>query len=86
MVSDLAGAITGPPVNGTVEVAGPEPLGLDELVRRLFVSTGDQRSVTSDPEAGYDGAKLTDATITPTPGAEAWLAPTTVTEWLRQTA
>lgn len=59
---------------------------MDELVRRLFASTGDQRTVTPDPEAGYFGARLEDSTITPTPGANAWIAPTTLDHWLQKVA
>jgi uncharacterized protein YbjT (DUF2867 family) len=80
----LSDIITSAPLNGTVEIAGPEPLGMDELVRRLFATTGDERTVTPDPDAGYFGAKLEDATITPTPGADAWIAPTTLDQWLRE--
>ena len=57
VVSHVAEVVTAAPRNGTVEIAGPEPLGIDELVRRLFLVTGDKRSVISDPEAGYFGAK-----------------------------
>ncbi len=74
----------GEPVKGTVEIAGPEALGIDELVRRRFAVTGDQRSVTTDPESGYFGATLDDAALTPTPGADAWIAPTKLDEWLRE--
>lgn len=84
VVSRLAEVVTGAPINGTVETGGPEPLGMDELVRRLFASTGDDRTVTSDPEAGYYGAKLADSTITPTPGSGAWIAPTTLDAWLQE--
>ena len=84
VVSRVAEVVTGSPLNGTVEIAGPEPLGIDELVRRLFASTGDKRSVTTDPDAGYFGAQLDDAAITPTPGSGAWIAPTTLDEWLRK--
>lgn len=75
-----------PTLNGTIEIAGPEPLGIDELVRRLFASTGDRRTVISDPEAAYFGARLTGSAITPTPGANAWIAPTTLDDWLRDRA
>ena len=84
VAAHLSDILTGPPVNGTVEIAGPEPLGMDELIRRLFASTGDERTVTPDPDAGYFGAKLEDSTITPTPGAHAWIAPTTLDQWLRE--
>lgn len=82
VVVRLAEIVTGAPVNGTVEIAGPEALGIDELVRRRFASTGDARAVVSDPEAGYFGALLDDAALTPTPGADAWIAPTTLDRWL----
>ena len=57
---------------------------MDELVRRLFASTGDPRTVLPDPQAGYFGAVLTDASITPTPGAELWTAPTSFDVWLAE--
>ncbi len=52
---DLAGALAditvGAPVNGTLEVAGPEPLRLDELVRRVLSANKDARTVTTDVHA-----------------------------------
>ncbi|MDH6292540.1 SDR family oxidoreductase [Rhodococcus opacus] len=86
VVTRVAEVAVGAALGGTVEIAGPEPLGIDALVRRLFASTGDQRTVTTDPDAGYFGAKLDDAAITPTPGANAWIAPTTLDQWLREHA
>jgi uncharacterized protein YbjT (DUF2867 family) len=86
VVTRVAEVAVGAPLDGTIEIAGPEPLGIDALVRRLFAATGDQRTVTTDPDAGYFGAKLDDAAITPTPGANAWIAPTTLDEWLREHA
>ena len=86
VVSHVAEVVTAAPRNGTVEIAGPEPLGIDELVRRLFLVTGDKRSVISDPEAGYFGAKLDNSALTPTPGADAWIAPTTYDAWLAEKA
>lgn len=86
VVARLAEVVTGAPVGGTVEIAGPEPLGIDELVRRWLAATGDGRTVVSDPQAGYFGAVLDDAALTPTPGARAWLAPTTLDDWLADRA
>ena len=80
----VAEVAVGEPVKGTVEIAGPEALGIDELIRRQFAATGDDRTVTTDPETGYFGAKLDDAALTPTPGADAWIAPTTLDEWLAE--
>lgn len=83
VVAHLAEVVTGEPVKGTVEVAGPEALGIDELVRRFFAATGDAREVVTDPDAGYFGARLDETALTPTPGSDAWIAPTTFDEWLR---
>src|SRR6266481_741125 len=44
-----------PPVNGTVEIAGPEQFRLDELVRRRLAQLGDPREVIADPNALYSG-------------------------------
>jgi len=84
VVAHLAEVVTGPPLNGVVEVAGPEPLGVDTLVRLLFATTGDPREVRTDRHAGYFGAELDDTSLTPTPGADAWIAPTTYVRWLAE--
>ncbi|WP_058036987.1 MULTISPECIES: hypothetical protein [unclassified Rhodococcus (in: high G+C Gram-positive bacteria)] len=54
----IADAVEGAPKpqDGTVEIAEPEPLGIDELVRRLFVVTGDNRSAIFDCSAPGNGA------------------------------
>lgn len=82
VVAHLAELVTGPPADGVVEIAGPEVLGIDELVRRLFAATGDARSVVTDPAAGYFGAALDDKALVATPGAGAWIAPTSYDAWL----
>ena len=83
VVQHLAEVVTGPALDGTVEVAGPEALGLDEVVRRYLAATGDPRPVVADRGARYFGAHLDDTMLTPTPGGGAWLAPTTYDAWLR---
>ena len=59
----LADAATARPFNGTVELAGPEPIRMDEFVRRFLAAVGDARSVTADPLAGYFGTPLTDGSL-----------------------
>jgi uncharacterized protein YbjT (DUF2867 family) len=66
VLSELA---TAAPVGGRVELGGPDVLGLDEWVRRLFAATGDHRRVVSDPHALYAGAELPDDELTPGDGA-----------------
>jgi uncharacterized protein YbjT (DUF2867 family) len=65
-VADAMADITlSPPLNGTVEIAGPERLGLDDLVGRYLRATGDARAVTPDVHARYYGAELNDNSLTP---------------------
>lgn len=52
-------------VNSTVELAGPEPIRMDELVRRYLAATGDARQVTTDAQAHYFGTALDDRSLTP---------------------
>src|SRR5712671_5000206 len=53
------------PLNGTVELAGPEPIRMDELVRRFLSANRDARKVTTDVHAGYFGTAVNDQSLTP---------------------
>jgi uncharacterized protein YbjT (DUF2867 family) len=61
----LAAVAVEEPLNGTVELAGPERIRLDELVRRFLSATQDARKVTTDVHARYFGAELNDQSLTP---------------------
>lgn len=76
----VARAAQAEPVNGIVEIGGPEKVGMDELVRRGLAAHGDRRPVVSDPEAPYFGTKLTGDELTPSPDAQ--LSTTTFADWL----
>jgi uncharacterized protein YbjT (DUF2867 family) len=65
-VAELA---TASPLGGHVELGGPEKLGIDAWARRLFKTTGDERTVISDPHARYFGTELHDGELTPGDGA-----------------
>src|SRR6516162_11282614 len=54
-----------PPVNGTVEIGGPEQFRVDELVRRRLTSLKDPREVVADPNSLSPGAKLKEKTVVP---------------------
>ncbi len=86
--NDVAAALTevalAKPLNGTVEIAGPEPLPLDQLVRRLFDARRDTRGVVTDTDATYYGAPINDLSLTPGSGAR--LGPTHYADWLAQSA
>jgi uncharacterized protein YbjT (DUF2867 family) len=70
---DVAAAVAdvalGEPVDGTVEVAGPEALPLDEVARQILQVDGDQRTVVTDAGARYFGALLDDKSLVPHAGA-----------------
>ena len=78
----LADVAVGRPVNGIVELAGPEPLPIDELVRRFLSATDDARPVIADARARYFGAALHDSSLVP--GDNPRLGSTRFERWLSQ--
>jgi uncharacterized protein YbjT (DUF2867 family) len=69
VAATVAALAIGEPVNGRVELGGPEALGIDAWARRLFAATGDERSVISDPHARYFGTELRGGELTAGAGA-----------------
>jgi uncharacterized protein YbjT (DUF2867 family) len=84
VANGVARVAVGPPVNGTVEIGGPEQFRVDELVRRRLVSLKDSREVIADPNARYSGARLGERTLVP--GDDARLGATRFETWLTQPA
>ena len=82
---DVASAVctvaTGSPVNGTVEVAGPEQFRFVELIRRALSANKDQREVFADSQAKYFGAEVSERTLVP--GKNPRLGATRFDDWLR---
>jgi uncharacterized protein YbjT (DUF2867 family) len=76
----LADIAVSDPVNGIVELGGPEEFRLDELARRVLRAKNDPRPVTADRHARYFGAELEDHSLTP--GSDARIAPTRFDDWL----
>ena len=72
------------PVNGTVELAGPEAFLFDELARRVLSAKNDPRRVTTDVHARYFGAELDEHSLTP--GDNPRIAPTRFEDWLSQSS
>jgi uncharacterized protein YbjT (DUF2867 family) len=70
------------PVNGTLEIGGPEQFRLDELVRRDLAARKDPREVISDPHARYYGIQVNERALVPNEGAR--LGETRFEDWLRQ--
>jgi uncharacterized protein YbjT (DUF2867 family) len=85
---DVATAVgriaVGPPVNGIVEIGGPEQFRLDELVRRRLATLNDAREVIADPTALYSGANVGERTLVPRNNAR--LGETRFEAWLTQSA
>jgi uncharacterized protein YbjT (DUF2867 family) len=78
----LAEVAVAEPRNGTVELAGPEPIRMDELVRRFFIANGDTREVIADPNAHYYGTPLNDHSLTP--GDNPLVGATRFDDWLNR--
>jgi uncharacterized protein YbjT (DUF2867 family) len=80
----MVDAALGGPVNGMLEIAGPERVRLDELVGRLLRESKDPREVVTDTEARYFGVKLDDRSLVP--GERPRIGPTHFAEWRSRTA
>lgn len=79
-VAQAVGRIAiGSPLNGTVEVAGPERFRMDEFFREALAARHDPREVVTDPHARYFGAELGETTLVP--GSDAILAETRYSDW-----
>lgn len=76
----LADVTLADPINGTIELAGPERLSLDEFGRRYLAATKDTRKVVADIHARYFGAELDDRSLTP--GDRPRLGAIRFEEWL----
>jgi uncharacterized protein YbjT (DUF2867 family) len=76
----LADVAFAEPLNDTVEIAGPDPIRMDELVRRFLSTTDDPRKVVTDANALYYGIKVNDQSLVP--GDNPRLGSTHFAEWL----
>ncbi len=76
----MADVAVGAPVNGTIEIAGPERIPLDQLVGRFLTATQDPREVVTDAHARYFGLEVNDQSLTP--GNNARIGPTRFEDWL----
>ena len=61
----VAGVAIGRPINGVMEIAGPEEMGMDDFVRTGLAASGDERRVLTDAKAPYFGAVIDDQTLAP---------------------
>src|SRR5947207_8910461 len=82
VASEVAWVAVRPPVNGIVEIAGPEQFRLDELIRGMLKAGNDPREVIADPQARYFGIAPSERTLLP--GADPRIAETRFEDWLKQ--
>ena len=76
----VAEAALAKPLNGMFEVAGPEPIRQDDLLRQFLKATGDPRTVIADPKALYYGIKVNDQSLIP--GSHPRIGPTRFEDWI----
>jgi len=83
---DVAAAVAevalGQPINGMIEVAGPDRIRQDELVRQYLSATGDTQQVITDDKAGYFGIAVNDQSLVPRDNPQ--LGPTHYEDWLKR--
>jgi uncharacterized protein YbjT (DUF2867 family) len=77
----LAGIAVAKPLNGSVELAGPDPIPMDELVRQFLKAKGDPRTVVTDDKAHYFGTPLEERSLIP--GKNPRIAQTHFNDWLQ---
>jgi uncharacterized protein YbjT (DUF2867 family) len=80
VVNALFEVATSPPLNGAIEIAGPEAFRFDDLIRQRLRALDDAREVVADPQARYFGAELSERSIVP--GDKAQLGETRFEDWL----
>lgn len=78
----LAEVALAEPLNAIVEIAGPEKIAMDDLVRQWFQAKQDSREVVTDAKAGYFGTPVNDESLVP--GKNPRLGPTRFADWLSQ--
>jgi uncharacterized protein YbjT (DUF2867 family) len=84
VVSALAKLAVAKPLNGTIELAGPDALPFDEVVREYLAEHHDPRNVVRDEQAHYFGTSLENRSLVP--GENALLGPTHFADWLNRAA
>ena len=78
----VAEVAVGKPLGTTIDIAGPDPIRMDDFVRQYLTARHDPRNVTTDPSTGYFGTTVTDESLNP--GGNYRRAPTRFKDWLTQ--
>jgi uncharacterized protein YbjT (DUF2867 family) len=80
----VAAVAMGTPLNGRLEIAGPERLRFDEVIRRRLRARNDPRRVIADLQAAYFGAVPSEHSLVPLTGAQ--LGTVRYEDWLNAAA
>jgi uncharacterized protein YbjT (DUF2867 family) len=80
VAATLADVAIAEPLNRTIDLAGPDAIRMDELVRQFLSASGDSRKVVTDPQAGYFGMAVNDRSLTPV--GDSRIGPTRYSDWL----
>lgn len=83
VVAALTNVVVGQPVDGVLEIGGPEAIPINRFAEAYLSAKGDPRVVVSDPNAPYFGAVLEERSLIPDAGA--WLGGITLADWLQET-
>lgn len=84
VASAVARVAAGSPLNGTIEIGGPEQFRFDDFIRKGLRALNDPREVIADPHARYFGAELSERTLIPGDGAQ--LGEIRFADWLKDSA
>jgi uncharacterized protein YbjT (DUF2867 family) len=77
----VARVSVGSPLNGIVEIGGPEKFRFDELIRLYLSAVGDRREVVTDPNSLYYGIHVSERTLVPEGNAK--LGEIRFKDWLK---
>jgi uncharacterized protein YbjT (DUF2867 family) len=80
VAAEVASAAAAAPVNGVVNIGGPDKMSFADLVRAVLAKQGDTRKVVVDPTATYFGTPVDDSSLVTGEGAV--IAETTFADWL----
>jgi uncharacterized protein YbjT (DUF2867 family) len=84
LAASLAKIAVAKPLNGTIELAGPDAIPFDEIVRQYLTAHHDPRTVVADEQARYFGTTLENRSLVP--GENALLGSSHFADWLSRTA
>jgi len=84
LVANLAKIAVAKPLNGIIEIAGPDAIPFDEVVRQYLVAHRDPRTVVTDEQARYFGTTLAKRSLVP--NEHALLGSCHFADWLSRTA